>query len=382
MITPFALPAGIDKPEQVTQETVQAAGLKTEEKAFGNFDRVVFYPTPDSQSGRTYLSVRLEQKSLSEQADSVLKFYVPAAGLTVPTQAQIEDMRKHPKGTKANARPVGYGAFTWWQILLFLVVLVFVITTLVRLWKVGHKPPPVKKLYTAPEIEIENFETPGVVPDLNAIEAAMYLGDSAKVIMLLVMSLAARGIVNVVNRRPMQLELLTPEATDLTDYEKILISSIAEDGTLDKARVPYVLEAVARSLQLKVWNADKGATRRKYEDEIERRWDEARSGAGLDAQPQRLGRPSAVADSLERLRPPLARQRPGYGGDAGRLRRHGTGTRRRQSRGGRRGLLARGGGEGREHGQRRSRGRRGAGRPGWPPPSATTPAIAPAIRLP
>ena len=61
----------------------------------------------------------------------------------------------------------------------------------------GHKPPPTKKLYEAPEIEIETYETPGVVPDLNAIEAAMYLGDSAKVLTLLVMSLAARGIVKI-----------------------------------------------------------------------------------------------------------------------------------------------------------------------------------------
>jgi len=43
--------------------------------------------------------------------------------------------------------------------------------------------------------------------------------------------------------------------------------------------VPYVLDAVPQSLQLKVWNADKDATRTKYENEINRRWEEARSGA-------------------------------------------------------------------------------------------------------
>jgi hypothetical protein len=181
IITPFALPAGISKPEQVTQEVVQAAGLKTEKRAFGNFDRVVYYPTPDERSGKSYLSIRLEQKNLSPQADSVFKFYVPAAGLTVPTQKQIEDMRKHPQGEKAPARPIGYGAFSWWQIALFLIALVFVVSGVARLWSIGHKPPPMQKLYKAPEIELETFETPGVVPDLNAIEAAMYLGDSAKV---------------------------------------------------------------------------------------------------------------------------------------------------------------------------------------------------------
>ncbi|MHB8996772.1 MAG: hypothetical protein ACYC63_16105 [Armatimonadota bacterium] len=134
IITPFALPPDIEKPEQVTQEVVQAAGLKTEERAFGNFDRVVYYPTPDETLGQSYLSVRLEQNNLRPQADSVFRFYVPAAGLTVPTQQQIEDMRKHPQGVKAPARPVGYGAFSWWQILIFLIALVFVVSGVARLW--------------------------------------------------------------------------------------------------------------------------------------------------------------------------------------------------------------------------------------------------------
>ncbi|MEN6642781.1 MAG: hypothetical protein ABFE08_10070, partial [Armatimonadia bacterium] len=74
IITPFALPAGLTKPEQVTDDVVRAAGLLTEKKAFGNFDDVDFYPTPDN-TGKSYLSVHLKQTNPGPEADAVVTFF-------------------------------------------------------------------------------------------------------------------------------------------------------------------------------------------------------------------------------------------------------------------------------------------------------------------
>ena len=102
-------------------------------------------------------------------------------------------------------------------------------------WALRKRKP--KPAYEPPEIEIETFQTPGVVPDLNAIETAFYMGNSTKTIALIVLALEQRGVVNIVNRTPLQMEVLQPDA-ELAAYEKALVEAIQEDGTLDKAKIP------------------------------------------------------------------------------------------------------------------------------------------------
>ena len=128
-----------------------------------------------------------------------------------------------------------------------------------------RKPKP---SYEPPEIEIETFQTPGVVPDLNAIEAAFTMGNSTKTIALIILSLEQRGIVNIVNRAPLQMEVLQPNA-ELNVYEKATIDAIQEDGTIDKTKIEAILAAVASVVQPKMWNADPETTRDTYRRRIE-----------------------------------------------------------------------------------------------------------------
>ena len=98
--------------------------------------------------------------------------------------------------------------------------------------------------YEAPEIEIETFNKEGLVPDLDAIEAALYIGNTVKALTLIIMSLSQRGIVTLLNNRPLQLELTNP--TDgLEDYEQALVDGIADDGTLPQATIDRVMKLVS-----------------------------------------------------------------------------------------------------------------------------------------
>ena len=72
-------------------------------------------------------------------------------------------------------------------------------------------PKAAPEEYQSPEIELETFEEPGLVPDLDVIEAAMYVGDTTRVLTLVLMGLVQRGVLTVVNRNPLQLELTNPE---------------------------------------------------------------------------------------------------------------------------------------------------------------------------
>jgi hypothetical protein len=60
-----------------------------------------------------------------------------------------------------------------------------------RLTRAYHKvaPKPAPKEYEAPEIELETFEKPGLVPDLDAIGAALYIGDTTRALTLAIMAL-------------------------------------------------------------------------------------------------------------------------------------------------------------------------------------------------
>ena len=57
-------------------------------------------------------------------------------------------------------------------------------------------------------------------------------------------------------------------------YEQALVDSILEDGTIDQAKIPDILKAVASVLQPKIWNADPEATKETYERKIRSAWEE------------------------------------------------------------------------------------------------------------
>ena len=51
------------------------------------------------------------------------------------------------------------------------------------------------------------------MPDLDAIEAATYIVDTAKVINLVIMALVQRGALAIPNRKPLQLKVPNPCGT-------------------------------------------------------------------------------------------------------------------------------------------------------------------------
>ena len=133
-------------------------------------------------------------------------------------------------------------------------------------------PKPVPALYASPEIEIETFERAGYIPDLNAIEAALLLGNTSKVLTLVLMGLASKGVVEVVNRSPLQLTILDTSGGG-EDYEKALLDAIADDGTLSRPGIDRVMALLSAQLQPKVWNADMRKTRETYVERADSAWD-------------------------------------------------------------------------------------------------------------
>jgi hypothetical protein len=67
----------VTQPEQVTDEIVDQVGLVTEQSTIDQFDRWVYYPTPDEPSGKFYLSIYISRADLRRRPTS-RRFYVPA----------------------------------------------------------------------------------------------------------------------------------------------------------------------------------------------------------------------------------------------------------------------------------------------------------------
>ena len=110
------------------------------------------------------------------------------------------------------------------------------------------------------------------MPDLDAIEAAMYIGDTSKVLALVILGLAQRDVVTVLNQKPLQLEATDP-TQEMADYEEALVVGIADDGTLPRATINKVMALISARLQQKMWNADPQATRESYQRKAEEAWE-------------------------------------------------------------------------------------------------------------
>lgn len=271
-ILPIELPADITQPEQVTDDLVNQAGLVVDDATVARFDRWVYYPTPDEASGKIWLSVYISRKNLSPQADFMPKLYIPERHLTLAPAGAQDAPPVIPVEEGDAAAPVTTGDVAAAAICFGCpgALLAALIGFFAFRWTRPKQPKPV---YQAPAIEIETFEQPGTVPDLSMIEAALYIGDATKVITLIIMQLAGRGIVTVLNHKPLQLEV-TPTSEPLENYERALLDGIADDGTLGQPAVDRVLQLLTARLQSKLWNADSQATRRTYQQKADDAWGE------------------------------------------------------------------------------------------------------------
>ena len=177
-VLPIELPPTVEQPEDVTDAIVNDAGLITEGGAQdpSRFDRWVYFPTPDEESGKVWLSVFVQQNNLRPRGQLVPKFYLPGEAITTTRETPIPLASPTPAWTPTPV-PTGPLGLTREAMQLTCCVGVFVtIGVLIMLGLALRKRKP-KLVYEPPEIQIETFQTPGVVPDLNAIETAFYLGN-------------------------------------------------------------------------------------------------------------------------------------------------------------------------------------------------------------
>ena len=283
LILPVELPADVTQPEQVTDEIVDLSAIKIDEALVSSFDRWVYFPTPDETTGTNWLSIYVSKTDVPPQYHFRPKIYIPGQYFAGPIEAPATSAVDAP--SVAAARTTDFAAPTepepapqralWPFIALFGLGglgLAGAVVYLVFRW-VSPKAAPEE--YEAPEIEVETFEQPGLVPDLDAIEAAMYIGDTTKVITLVIMALDQRGVLTVLNRKPLQLEVTNPDL-EMADYEWALVDGIADDGTLPQATVDRVLQKISARLQVKMWNADSEETRRTYRRKAADAWEDYR----------------------------------------------------------------------------------------------------------
>ena len=275
-ILPVELPADITQPEQVTDAVVNQIGLVTEQTTIGSFDRWVYYPTPDQASGKTVsFDLYLQEERPGEL--SLCPAPVRAFDVTLPKSPRPRPVRRRKRWLRCSPRrrptkrrverracSTILSCFGCGGLLAALVLFVVFVR------RAAPKKAPA--LYQAPEIEVETFEKEGQVPDLSAIEAALFIGNTSKALTLVLAGLANKGAVEMVNRKPLQLTVVNAAAAT-EDYEKALVEGIAEDGTLPKETIDKVLSLISARMQPKLWNADVKQTRKTYVERADSAWD-------------------------------------------------------------------------------------------------------------
>ena len=268
-ILPVELPANITQPEQVTDAIVNQVGLVTEQANIGAFDRWVYYPTPDQ--GKQYLSIFISKKNLPANYHFVPRLYAPSKYFAqVPTPKETPGLaaaQPTPPPDESQSRTMTllttFSCFGCGGLLVALILFAAF---------VQRAKPKKAPVYQSPEIEVETFEKQGQVPDLNAIEAALLIGNTSQALTLVLAGLANKGAIEVVNRKPLQLTVVNAKAAT-EDYEQALVAGIAQDGTLSKEVMDKVLRLVSARMQPKLWNADVKQTRKTYAERADREWD-------------------------------------------------------------------------------------------------------------
>jgi hypothetical protein len=108
LVLPVELDKSITQPEQVTDEVVNATGLKTEESS--PWPRIVYFPTPDEKTGKNWLSVSYEKTNLPPKGGGEIKFYLPEEYFTL-AMAGAYGTDQH--ATARQGRPVYRGPNYW-----------------------------------------------------------------------------------------------------------------------------------------------------------------------------------------------------------------------------------------------------------------------------
>ena len=85
IVLPIELSSSINKPEQVTDAIVGATGLQTNESNKSNFDRFIFFPTPDERTGKNYLSIHAEKDNAIAEEKAYLELFFPEKYFTSQT---------------------------------------------------------------------------------------------------------------------------------------------------------------------------------------------------------------------------------------------------------------------------------------------------------
>jgi len=136
-VLPIELPADVTRPEQVTDNVVNRAGVKVGD--LSTFNRWVYFPTPDSVSGKNWLSIYIEKRSVPPNGKIQPPFFLRASDVPVTRDTPIPI-----RPTPTDVPPVA-GLSTAAIALLFCVVLgvilavVLVVVLIVR----GRKRKPV-----------------------------------------------------------------------------------------------------------------------------------------------------------------------------------------------------------------------------------------------
>jgi tetratricopeptide (TPR) repeat protein len=187
-ITPIELPASVSTPEQVTSDVVKTAGLLEDSANKAAFDQWIYYPTPDSSSGKNYLSLYVSKQNIGPNDALLVKFYLPARYFATlpPTPGTV------PAGTTSSAPPevsntptdppVPAPASTVYPALdaLFVClgsILASIIGLVIFLIARPRREPVT---YQPRKIGLETFEKRGLVPDLSAVEGALHAGNNAR----------------------------------------------------------------------------------------------------------------------------------------------------------------------------------------------------------
>ena len=165
IIFPIELPPDLTEPEQITDEIVNDARILVSQDVVMAFDRWIYYPTPDADSGKTWLSLYLSSEGLQPNEHFLVSdVYVPAdyfASIPTPEPTPFAPLASE-QPTELTPTPPSDERRSPIALLLGLaaagglLLAGGIVYGTMRL--VAPKPVPVG--YESPEIEIETFQQP------------------------------------------------------------------------------------------------------------------------------------------------------------------------------------------------------------------------------
>ena len=77
MVLPVELSSNINKPEDVTQKIVDSTGVTADNKLKSNYDRFIYFVTPDDRTGKKYLSVWAQKNDAPSMFHPQVNMFVP-----------------------------------------------------------------------------------------------------------------------------------------------------------------------------------------------------------------------------------------------------------------------------------------------------------------